>query len=196
MRGNRWYLGPSIDHYHCNLFFIPKTWAYCISGSAELSHQHCQLPNMSSHQHLHTLTDKLAKSTTIASLTTKGWHLLKSLQSNIAKILNPPSLTATPPTEQKVRDKQQRVREGHQRVMDDTPILTILQITDVPPIMHTQNPTAKRVLKNTPQVDQRITRTNTPDSYPMIEWTTLIPTIKTEEPIHGICQLQDVLHSP
>ncbi len=31
-----WYLGPSKDHYQCNLYFIPETRAYCISGSMEL----------------------------------------------------------------------------------------------------------------------------------------------------------------
>jgi hypothetical protein len=28
-----WYLGPSMDHYRCDLYFIPKTQAYRISGS-------------------------------------------------------------------------------------------------------------------------------------------------------------------
>jgi hypothetical protein len=147
---NGWYLGLSMDHYRCDLFYIPKTRAYCISGLAELSPQHCQLPNMSQHQHLCALMDKLAESRIIASLTTKGWHLLKLLQSNIARIFNPPPSKATPRTEQRVSNKQQRVREENQRVMDDTPILTIPQITYAPPIMHAQNPTAKQVLKICP----------------------------------------------
>jgi hypothetical protein len=40
---NGWYLGPSKDHYCCNLYFIPETRAYCISGSTELFPQHCQI---------------------------------------------------------------------------------------------------------------------------------------------------------
>ena len=31
-----WFLGPSMDHYRCSLFYIPKTQAYRISGLAEL----------------------------------------------------------------------------------------------------------------------------------------------------------------
>ncbi len=38
---NAWYLGPSVDHYQCNHYFVPKTRAYRISGSAKLFPQHC-----------------------------------------------------------------------------------------------------------------------------------------------------------
>jgi hypothetical protein len=31
-----WYLGPLVDHYQCNHYFVPKTRAYRISCSAEL----------------------------------------------------------------------------------------------------------------------------------------------------------------
>ncbi len=47
-----WYLGPSQYHYRCDLYCIPETRAYPISGSAELFPQHCQLPDMTPHQHL------------------------------------------------------------------------------------------------------------------------------------------------
>ena len=36
-----WYLGPSADHYQCNLYFVPETRAYRILGSTELFPQHC-----------------------------------------------------------------------------------------------------------------------------------------------------------
>jgi hypothetical protein len=39
-----WYLGPLVDHYRCNHYFVPKTQVYWISGSAELFPQHCQVP--------------------------------------------------------------------------------------------------------------------------------------------------------
>jgi hypothetical protein len=42
-----WYLGPSTDHYRCNLYFVPETRAYRISGLAELFPLHCQVPNLS-----------------------------------------------------------------------------------------------------------------------------------------------------
>ncbi len=31
-----WYLGPSQDHYRCDLYFVPETRAYCLSGSLKL----------------------------------------------------------------------------------------------------------------------------------------------------------------
>jgi hypothetical protein len=56
-----WYLGPSQDHYRCDFYYIPETRAYRISGSSELFPQHCQLPDMTPHQHLQELTNELNK---------------------------------------------------------------------------------------------------------------------------------------
>ena len=114
-----------MDHYQCSLFYVPEMQAYHISGSAELFPQHCQIPNMSPHQHLCAHTDKLQDSTAVASSTSKGWCLLKLLQSNLHTILNPPPPTDTLRTEQRVTKEQQMVREEEQRVINDTPILII-----------------------------------------------------------------------
>jgi len=88
--------------------------------------------------------------------------LIKQLQSNITKILNP-SIE---------HDEEQRVRiikqEQQQRVIDDTPIVTIPRITNAPPIMHAHNLTAKRHLKNTPHIHRRQTQNNTPGAVPLI----------------------------
>lgn len=54
-----WYLGPSIDHYRCNLYYVPDTHAYRISGSAQLFPQHCQLPSLTPDQHMTDLTKEL-----------------------------------------------------------------------------------------------------------------------------------------
>ena len=54
-----WYLGPSVDHYRCNHYFVPETQAYRISGSAELFPQHCQVPFLSTKDHLHVLTSEV-----------------------------------------------------------------------------------------------------------------------------------------
>jgi hypothetical protein len=54
-----WYLGPSQDHYRCDLYYVPETRAYRISGSAELFPQHCQLPDMTPNQNLQELTNEL-----------------------------------------------------------------------------------------------------------------------------------------
>jgi hypothetical protein len=67
-----WYLGPSLDHYRCDKYYIPETRAYRISGSTELFPQHCQLPDMTPHQHLRALTDELTECAHPAGATTKG----------------------------------------------------------------------------------------------------------------------------
>ncbi len=54
-----WYLGPSVDHYRCNHYLVPETRAYQISGSAELFPQHCQVPFLSTNDHLHELTSEV-----------------------------------------------------------------------------------------------------------------------------------------
>ncbi len=84
-----WYLGPLVDHYQCDLYFVPKTRAYRISGSTELFPQHCQVPNLTPHQHLQALTKELADVTTSAGTTAKGRALIKVLQTNFKCILTP-----------------------------------------------------------------------------------------------------------
>ncbi len=61
-----------------------------------------------------------------------------------------------------------------QRVIDKTPILTVPCITNAPPIMKSQNPTAMWVLKNTPCLHQWSTRNNTPGAVPAIQRIQLI----------------------
>jgi hypothetical protein len=54
-----WCVGPLLDHYPCNHFFVPKTRAYQISGSAELFPQHCQVLFLMWNKHLQEVLDKL-----------------------------------------------------------------------------------------------------------------------------------------
>ncbi len=124
-----WYLGPSMDHYRCDLYFIPETRAYQILGSMESFPQHCQLPNLTLHQHFRELTNELADSTAIASATPKGRWLIKLLQDNITFILNPPNILE----EQRVN--KQMINKEQTRVINGTPILTVPCMTDVPQIM-------------------------------------------------------------
>ena len=154
-----------MDHYQCNLFFIPETRAYWILGLTELFPHHCQLPNLMPHQHFHALTDKLAKSTAIVSATQKGRQLTKLPQANIKRILNPTIALE----EQRVRDNKMQMQQ--QRVIDNTPIITVLvvpHIMNVPPMLQARNPTAKRTLKDTQRLHQRVTQNNTPGIVPMI----------------------------
>jgi hypothetical protein len=116
----------------------------------------------------------LATSTAIASATAKERRLIELHRSKIEDILHPPDLANTPQTEQ-------RVSEEEQKVIDETPILTVLRITDAPPTMQAQNPTAKRVLKNTPWIHWRLTQNNTPGGVPLIQRVHPIPVSDTPE---------------
>jgi hypothetical protein len=100
------------------------------------------MPNMTPHQHFQALTDKLAKSSAIASATAKVQQLIKLLQSKINIIIHLPESTATPQVEE-------RVREDEQRMIDKTPILTILRFTDTPP----HNASMESNCKTSPEKD-------------------------------------------
>jgi hypothetical protein len=62
-----WYLGPLVNQYQCNHYFVPETRAYRISGSAELFPQHCQVPYLSTKDHLQELTNKVVS--TLSTMT-------------------------------------------------------------------------------------------------------------------------------
>jgi hypothetical protein len=173
-----WYLGPSTDHYRCDVYYVPETRGYRVSGSTELFPQHCQLPVLTPHQHLRALTDELAAEGSKAGNTTKGRRLLKLLQSHIDGILTPPPVIL--PTLPTMSDEQ-RVTTEQQRVNDAMPILTIPRITDAPAIMQSRNPTAKRQIKMTPLVHRRQTRNNTPGGVPLIERARPPPTIEDDK---------------
>ncbi len=123
------YLGPAMDHYQCDHYYIPDTRAYRISGSSELFPQHCQLPSLTPHQHLRALTEELTDNTELASGTPKGWHLLRLLATRINGLLT------LPPTREQQRVMEIEQRKEEQRVFDESPMITIPHITDAPPIM-------------------------------------------------------------
>ena len=156
---------PLINHYRCNVYYIPEKRAYSVSGSTELFPQHCQLPNLSPHQHLRKLTDELAAEGTIAGATTKSRRLLKLLQAHIGNILTP---KPPPPPVHLEPTLEQRVQAEQQRVIDESPIITIPRITDAPGIMTSCNPTTKRNIKAKLLVHRRVTRNNTPGGVLLI----------------------------
>jgi hypothetical protein len=49
---NACYVGPTLNHYQCNHYFVPETRPYCIFGSAKLFPQHCQVPYLMWNKHL------------------------------------------------------------------------------------------------------------------------------------------------
>jgi hypothetical protein len=96
----------------------------------------------------------LAEAVEDANTTPGGKQLITALQGKIKQALNPQIVQ----DEQRVREHEQRVeRENQQWVIDNTPILTILCITDAPAIMQSRNPMAKRMLNNNPRIHRRVT---------------------------------------
>ncbi len=78
-----WYFGPLVDHYRCNHYFVPETRAYQISGSAKLFPQHCQVPFLSTKDHLQELTNKMA-STLGAVMAKKQQRVLTLVQAKLS----------------------------------------------------------------------------------------------------------------
>jgi hypothetical protein len=141
------------------LYYVIETRAYRTSGLLELFPQHCQLPDITPHQHLRAPTDKLAEKTAKASSTPKGKRLLRYPVQKINNLLHPaPTCKEQRMTNGSISAK----REEEQRVIADVPIITIPRTTTLSPVGTSNNPTAKRFLKVTKRLHQRVTRNNTP----------------------------------
>jgi hypothetical protein len=185
-----WYLGPSLDHYRCNQYFVPKTQAYRISGFAELFPQHCQVPYMTAKDQLKAVTKEMI--TTLTKLTaTKQWQVLTEVHAKLADDVlcpcGPAFLTSPCHAWMQPDDNHQCApQEAHtpvlQRVAPETqqmvgptphvnPAPSLQRMSNAPPIMRAPNPTMRRVLKSTKRVHQRITRNNVPGSVPAITRT-------------------------
>jgi hypothetical protein len=127
-----WYLGPSKDHYRCNLYYVPETCVYRISRSAELFPQHCQVPNLSQNEHLRALTEELQTTAQSVKETPKGKAMINTLQQQLNELME---LVQTPP--------EQRVSKTNTHPPIKQPIQKVLQ---APEIMKTRSPMAKRNL--------------------------------------------------
>jgi hypothetical protein len=80
---NAWYIGPSLNHYRCNHYFVPETRAYCISESAKLFPQHCQAPFLMCNDHLQEVITELV--TTLNKLPPeKQARVLSKVQQKLA----------------------------------------------------------------------------------------------------------------
>jgi hypothetical protein len=82
-----WYLGPSKDHYRCDMYYVPETRGYRVPGSTELFPQHCQLLDMSPHQHFRALVDEMSEDVNRQSTTPKGRRILNLLRDRISSCL-------------------------------------------------------------------------------------------------------------
>jgi hypothetical protein len=152
-----------MDHYRCDLYYIPETRGYRVSGSTELFPQHCQLPDVTPHQHFRALVDEMMDVTDCQSTTPKRRRILSLLRDCITALLAAPSTDE----EQRVNLEEHRVNavsihKDEQRVIDNSPIITIPRITDAPGIMEARNPTARRRFKEKPRLHRGVTRNNTP----------------------------------
>jgi hypothetical protein len=151
------------------MYYILEPGAYRISGLTKLFPQHCQLPNMLPHQHLHAHTNELTDLAPPMNATLKGKQLLRLLQTRIQALLDLPPLLL----EQRV-DNDAIAHKEEQRVINNTTILTIPHIIEAPAIMQSRNPKAKCTLKNTQCLHRQITKNKTPGIIP---FPMLLPTI-------------------
>jgi hypothetical protein len=174
-----WFLGPSADHYRCNIYYVPETRTYRISESAELFPQQCQVLNLSKNAHLKALTEELEMTTGLVAQTHKGRALKKALRKAIKAILHPPDAS-----EQRVDNSIHEVET--QRANED--IVPITRISDAPAIMRACDPTAKRNLIKDTCIHRRLTRNNTPGVVPAIQCVAPALILPDKRPARATCR--------
>jgi hypothetical protein len=161
-----WYLGPLVDHYKCNHYFVPEMRAYQISGSVKLFPQHCQVPFLSAKDHLQELMNKVV-STMTADKQQRVLTLFHAKLSDEMICPNGPAFLTNPchawilpeedyqrepQTAAPTQDQQRMVPSKQQRVSPTPEMISIedlCQMSNAPPIMNAPNPTTKRALKLT-----------------------------------------------
>jgi hypothetical protein len=199
-----WYLGPLVDHYQCNHYFVPKTRVYRISGSAKLFPQHCQVPFMSAKDQLQEVTKEMI-STLTKMPANEQRCVLTEVQAKLADdSLRPcgPAFLTSPchawmlPNNdhqcapQEAAPTHVPAPEGQQRVgptPEVTPAESLQRMSNAPPIMNVPNPTTRWALKSTKRVHLRLTRNNVPGTVSTITCTQPLyspPTATKMTPIH------------
>ncbi len=159
-----WLLGPSRDHYCCNLYYVPESKSYRISGSVDLFPQHCIAPAFTPVTHVQELSTKLQETLAKMGRTRHTYAVLKTLVQHLDTYV---SSTAPPQLEQR----------NEQRVVDIAPPtfpLEIQRVSDACGTPLTNNPTSTRILQTKPQTHLCKTRANTPGALPKIMQATLI----------------------
>ena len=126
-----WYCGPAQDHYRCNIFYVPETRSYRISGSFDLFPQHCSLPDMSPEEHSNAVHKELIKSIMALQNPSKK-KLLKRMADDLHKL---ETSTEKAPLQRLPIDTNTPERAKIQRV------------SQAPPITTSTNPTAKAILQ-------------------------------------------------
>jgi hypothetical protein len=85
---NAWLLGPSKDHYHCHLYYVPKTCGYRVSGSVDLFPQHCIAPPYSDVSHVQELAEEIQM--TLEKITDKqrSMQVIRTLAKHLNTFVN------------------------------------------------------------------------------------------------------------
>ncbi len=176
-----WLLRPSKDHYRCNLYYVPETKGYRISGSADLFPQHCIVPAFTPVMHVQELSTEFQETLATMRLKKCTFAVLKTLAQHLNAYV---SGTMPPQTEQRVKQ---------QRVMDTTPhglSPGIQRVSDAQGTTMANNPTSTQVLQTKARTHLRKTRANTPGALPKITQETLIepiPAILSPHPPSAKC---------
>jgi hypothetical protein len=135
-----WLLGPSKDHYRCNLYYVPETKGYRVSGSADLFPQHCIAPTSTPVTHDVELSTELQDTLATLPCTARTSAVVTTLVRHIDAYV----LGTVPPSSRE-----------EQRVDMVSPPLAIHQgIQKVTDTRHTplaNNPTSMRVLQTAPR---------------------------------------------
>jgi hypothetical protein len=155
-----WLLGPSKDHYHCHLYYVPKTKGYRVSGLAELFPQHCIAPPYSHETHVNKLVAEIKTTIPQLSCCARTLSLMQSLAKHLDAYISGTPIPLIVP----------KVTHGpdEQRVTTMPDVLHRLDEQRVTPTPVANAPTSRQAAKEHTRTNQRQTRTNTPGILPAI----------------------------
>jgi hypothetical protein len=74
---------PSKDHYRCNLYYLPETKGYHVSGSANLFPQHCIVPAFTPVTHVQELSTEFQETLAAMRYKKRTFALLKVLAQHL-----------------------------------------------------------------------------------------------------------------
>ena len=114
-----WLLRPSKDHYHCNLYYVPETKRYRVSGLADRFPKHCIAPTYTPVTHVAELSTELQDTLATLPRTARTSAVVTTLARHIDAYV----LGTVPPSsreEQRVDmvSPPPAIHQGIQRVTD------------------------------------------------------------------------------
>ncbi len=93
-----WLLGPSKDHYHCHIYYFPKTNGYQVSRSTNLFPQHCITPPYSHKTHVSKLSTELQDTLKNIPRCNPTLQDLRTLAQHLDVFVSDTPSTSSPPT--------------------------------------------------------------------------------------------------